>query len=360
MVRLLLRRLERLVADDLAQLLRLHRRRVDGEVEIHLGAHVLLDVDGDVERRAVARHADVLRTDAERDAAADVDLLRHGQLVRAEAGDEGTVALDEVGLDEVHRGRADEAGDEEVRRRVVEHLRLVDLLQVPVAQHADAVAERHRLALVVGHVDRRHAEVALDAGDLGPHLHAQLRVEVGERLVHQERLRLAHDRASHRDPLALPARQMPRPLLQHLGEPEDPRGALDAPADLLLRDAAHLQAEAHVVVDVHVRVERVVLEDHRHVARLRRQVVHDLAADADDAAADLLEPGDHAERARLAAAGRSDEDDELAVGDVEVELVHGARAVRVDLRQALELDRRHGAGTIDAGSHDLQRGPMFP
>ncbi len=33
----------------------------------------------------------------------------------------------------------------------------------------------------------------------------------------------------------------------------------------------------------------------------------------------LFEPGDHAQQGRLAAAGRADEDDELAVGDVEVD-----------------------------------------
>ena len=38
-------------------------------------------------------------------------------------------ALGELGLDEVHRRRADEPGDEEVRRPVVEHLRPVDLLE---------------------------------------------------------------------------------------------------------------------------------------------------------------------------------------------------------------------------------------
>ena len=34
----------------------------------------------------------------------------------------------------------------------------------------------------------------------------------------------------------------------------------------------------------------------------------------------LLEPGDHAQRRRLAAAGGADEHEELAVGDVEVEV----------------------------------------
>ena len=44
------------------------------------------------------------------------------------------------------------------------------------------------------------------------------------------------------------------------------------------------------------------------------------AADRDPALRRLLEPGDHAEQRRLAAARRPDEDDELAVADLEVEL----------------------------------------
>src|SRR5205823_9700012 len=67
---------------------------------VHLGAHVLLDVNRDVERRAVARRVDVLRPDAERNPAARGHALRHGQLVWAEARDERAVVLDEdVGLE---------------------------------------------------------------------------------------------------------------------------------------------------------------------------------------------------------------------------------------------------------------------
>jgi hypothetical protein len=51
-----------------------------------------------------------------------------------------------------------------------------------------------------------------------------------------------------------------------------------------------------------VRVERVVLEDHRDVAVFRREVVHDLVADFDRSVAYLLEARDHPQRRRLAAA----------------------------------------------------------
>src|SRR6185312_3304572 len=72
MMRLLLDRLERLVADDLAELVGADRRCVDGEVEEYLRAHVLLDVDGDVEPASAVTVRDVLGTDAECDPAPGV------------------------------------------------------------------------------------------------------------------------------------------------------------------------------------------------------------------------------------------------------------------------------------------------
>ena len=141
---------------------------------------------------------------------------------RLVAGDDAQVAVLplEPRLEHVHRRAADEAGDEQVDRVVVQLLRRRHLLQLALAHHRHAVAHRHRLDLVVRDVDRGHVEVVLELADLGPHLHAQLRVEVGERLVHQEGLRMAHDRPSHRDPLPLAAGERARLALEEVLEPE--------------------------------------------------------------------------------------------------------------------------------------------
>ena len=56
----------------------------------------------------------------------------------------------------------------------------------------------------------------MQLGDLGAGLHAQFGVQVGERLVEQEDLRLAHDGAAHRHALALTARQLARLARQQL------------------------------------------------------------------------------------------------------------------------------------------------
>ena len=125
-----------------------------------------------------------------------------------------------------------------------------------------------------------------------------------------------------------------RRQVEHLRRPGD--ALVD---ELALRSLRRRRPKAMFSATRQVRVERVVLEDHRDVALLRRQVVDDAAADRDRAVGDLLEPRDHAQRGRLAAARRADEDEELAVADVEREVVDGLDAVVVDLVDVCR--RRH-------------------
>ena len=97
-----------------------------------------------------------------------------------------------------------------------------------------------------------------------------------------------------------------------------------------------------------MRIERVVLEHHRDVALARRHVVHHLVVDGDFASGHRFEPGDHAENRALAAAGRPDQHDELAVGDLEVDAVDDLK-VAVLLDQVLDDDVRHASALHRAG-----------
>ena len=74
----------------------------------------------------------------------------------------------------------------------------------------DLVGHGHRLDLVVRDVDGGRAEPLVQLLDLGAHGDAQLGVEVRQRLVEEEHLRIAHDRAAHRDALALAAGELAR------------------------------------------------------------------------------------------------------------------------------------------------------
>ena len=132
----------------------------------------------------------------------------------------------------VHRRRADEAGDEQAVRPVVELERRADLRDRAAVEHDDLVGHGHRLDLIVGDVDHRRLERLVQLADLDPHLHAQRRVEIGERLVEQERLRLAHDRAPDRDALALAAGKLARLAIEIVGQVQGRRRL----AHLLLDD----------------------------------------------------------------------------------------------------------------------------
>ena len=107
-------------------------------------------------------------------------------------------------------------------------LRRGALLEDSVAEHGNALSERHRLDLIVGHVHGGDAETLVQQRQLVAHRHAELGVEVGEWLVHQEHARFTHDRAAHRDPLALAPRQRRRSAVEQRCQSERVGDLVDA------------------------------------------------------------------------------------------------------------------------------------
>src|SRR5205085_11364918 len=103
---------------------------------------------------------------------------------------------------------AEKAGDEAVRRAVVDLERAGALLDDAVLHDDDAIAEGDRFLLVMGDVDGGAPEVDVEALDLDAHLDAKLGVEVRERLVEEKALRVAHDGPPQGHALALAAGQL--------------------------------------------------------------------------------------------------------------------------------------------------------
>ena len=73
------------------------------------------------------------------------------------------------------------------------------------AHDGDTAAQRHRFFLIVRHVDNRDAQQAVKPAQLRARLRAERRIEIGERLVQEKRIRLADDGAAQRDTLPLAA-----------------------------------------------------------------------------------------------------------------------------------------------------------
>ena len=123
-------------------------------------------------------------------------------------------------------GAADEAGDEFGLRPLVDVFGRAGLLDPAVVHDDDDVGRGHGFGLIVGHVDRRVAELVVQPADLETHLLAQIGVEVGQRLVEQQDLRLDHQGAGQGHALLLAARELAGIALRQrreLGGREDRR-----------------------------------------------------------------------------------------------------------------------------------------
>ena len=170
----------------------------------------------------------------------------------------------------------------------------------------DAVGHRERLLLVVGDVEERDPDLALDRLQLHLHLLAQLQVERAERLVEQQHRGPVDERPRERHALALAARELVRPGLLAAGQLHELERLGHARLDL--RPAPPCGAcspNATLLHDVEVLEQRVGLEDRVDVALVGRHRRHRLALEEDLALGRLLEARHHPQRRRLAAARRA-------------------------------------------------------
>ncbi len=264
------------------------------------------------------------------DAGAQVLLVLDDQPVAVPLGD---LATQDVVV--AHEAR-DELGGRPRRDRE----RIGDLLDARVVHDDDPIRHRERLFLVVRDVDEHQPELALEVAELDPHAQLEQAVEVAERLVEQQRLGLRHQHAGEGDTLLLPTRQGARLAVGERFQADHLEGSHRLLPPLLLPDPVHLQPELDVLERRPVREEREVLEDRRRGPLVRRQVDERLAVEEDLALGRELVTADHPQRRRLPAARRAEQDDVLAVVDVQVDVVDGDRAAGEDLRQSDEVEPR--------------------
>jgi hypothetical protein len=188
------------------------------------------------------------------------------------------------------------------------------------------------------------AHVDLDPADLVAELDPDLGVEGRERLVEQQHGGLDRERAGQRDPLLLAAGQLVGVAVLLGPQSDQVQHVAGAGAALGARPAAQLEPEGHVVEHGQVREQAVGLEHHAHVALVGGHVGQVLAADPNRPGVRLLQTGEDAQRGRLATARGSEEHDELAGVQVQVQPVEGVH-VAVRPAQAGQLDGDSGGAS---------------
>ena len=178
----------------------------------------------------------------------------------------------------------------------------------------------------------------MQGADLDACLHPQLGIEVRERFVEEKGGGIADDGAAHGDALALAAGKLAGLAVEEVRQAEGFRRVAHGGVDPVFWLSPVAQAVGHVVVDRHVRVEGVVLENHGDVALDRFELVHAAAADADLAAGDGFEAGDHAQEGGLAAARGADQHAKLARVDGEGEVGDDLDPTGIDLADVFDGD----------------------
>ncbi len=174
-----------------------------------------------------------------------------------------------LGGHDVHAGRADEIADEGVGGLVEQFRRRAALHHAAVMHHDDGIGEGQRLGLVVGDIDHRQVELAMQRLELRAQLPFQLGIDHRQRLVEQHRGDVGtHEAAAERD-LLLGVGRQPRRLALEIGrEVEQIGDLLDPRLDVAPGHAAVLQRKCEVLPDRHGVVDHRELEHLRDVALL--------------------------------------------------------------------------------------------
>src|SRR6185295_201297 len=171
------------------------------------------------------------------------------------------------------------------------------------------------------------------------------RIEAGGRLVEQHGLGVERERAGERGALLHAARKLRGHLRLDVRETDERELFAHRPGDLLFRERGVLaQRKRDVVRDVERIEERATLEQHADTAPDREQLAlgerRDLdAVEMDAAAVRRFEAVQLTEGHALAAPRAAEDDQALAVTDLEIEPVEHAAAL-VGLGQAADHEER--------------------
>ncbi len=193
-------------------------------------------------------------------------------------------------------------------------------MQRPVLHHRDSIRQHQRLSLIVGDINHNCTHAPVDGGNFRAELQAHGSVEVGQWFVKKKNPRLPNQRAAQRDTLAFAAGERRRFSFQKRREIQHFRRAVHPALNLVLRKPPQHQPESEIFKHGQVRQQRVILKNHRNVAVARRHARQWPPVEGNAPRIRRFQTGDHPQRGRFAATGRSHDDQKLAIFYSQVEL----------------------------------------
>ena len=239
--------------------------------------------------------------------------------------------------------------------------RATDLAQRAADHHAPAVDDRDRLAQGLGdlHLVRREDDGAAAVAELEERLaqeHHVDGVEAGERLVHQQDLRVVEHGGDELDLLLVALGQLLGAALREVFGAEPAQPAERVAPGPVRRDALEAREEHELVQHLHPRVEPALLGEIAP-GRARQQLA--LGAPPRDPAGVGLEDAERdPHRRRLAGPVRAEEPEDLARGDLEREIVERDDGAE-PLGEVVD-DEGHGQAGDDIGARAYRASSIAP
>ena len=151
-------------------------------------------------------------------------------------------------------------------------------------------------------IDKGDAQFPVHVLELELHFLAHLEIQRAQGLVEEQDLGLVDQRAGDGDTLLLAAGERAHAPLFEAFQIHQVQDSSDLALDHVLGRFLLPEAERDIVVDIHVREQRVPLEDRVDRPLIGRQVLDRFAVQQDLSFRRHRKAGDHAERRRLAAA----------------------------------------------------------
>ena len=156
----------------------------------------------------------------------------------------------------------------------------------------------------------------LNVHQLELRLLAQLLVERGERFVEQQYFRLLDQRPRKRHALALATRELVRLALAKIAELHKLEHVIDSFCDLANLSRVLAQPVCDVLLDIHVREDRVRLKHHVDRTLVRRQRRDVDAVDFDRAAGRRFETRHHSQQGRLTTTGAPEYGEQFTLANI--------------------------------------------
>ena len=192
--------------------------------------------------------------------------------------------------------------------------------------HGDAVGHIESFFLIVGDIDKGDAEGFLKIFEFRLHLAAEIEVECAEGFVEQKDARLCTDGTGDGDTLFLTAGEGGGKAAFIAGHTDEAERIGDAADDLGFRYLCFRDTEGvgDIIEDVHMRKERVTLEDGIDLAEVWFGGSNVAAVEDDLPLIGFFESAEDTEECGFSAAGRTEDGEEFAASDLKGEITDHA------------------------------------